>query len=1606
MKIFPDVSTVNISRVFIVLFSNLLVGMLLFAVLAARPSQAAGPWYVAPDGDDSNDCLSPGSPCASIQAAVDKAAAGDTVLVASGVYTKTYPAYSFAVVSIDKNITLSGGWDSAFVNQDGASVVDSKSLHGLGVEVDGNITVIIEHFVIMNSLGSGVRNRYAYITMQDCAIQYNASGITNNDGVVILIDSVVSSNEKEGGIINNGNLTVNNSTISANRNLFYSAGGIFNSGGGSVFLSNSTVRDNWSSRNGGGILNDAGSVTLRNTILAGNMCMRGGVDCWGEITSAGYNLIGNTQGCSFTPATGDLTDVDAGLGLLVGLPGAPAYHPLLPTSPAIDAGDPGGCKDHLGNPLNADQRGAARVGRCDIGAYEYMPAGSGVAVYSYAGAPQCMPPNHPFRTPLQAVILDGIGSPASGLIVTFKAPASGPSGVFYDSSTYTTTALADGSGIATAATLTANGQTGSYTATVEVSGVLTTAEFALGNLGWYAAPGGSDENDCQSPASPCGTLQGALDKAGFLPGDTLLAASGTYTGTGEQVVLIEQDAYLSGGWNTAFDAQEGESVVDGQRARRGLSVMTTGFVEVDRFNFQNGWDIDFAGGIVNYPAATLTLNRVIVANNHGAIGGIFNDYGTINLFDSLIIGNRSDGEGGGAVYNLDGVLKLVNSTVRDNRADASGGIYNWDGILILENSSIENNVAGDYNGGISNWYGLLTAVNSTISGNSARNSGGAILNYEGDVNLANSTVSDNSVYMDGGGIWNQGGEIVSKNSILAGNRAETGLSQDCDGAGEFVSLGYNLLGDMSGCVYTASTGDLAGLDASLGPLVGLPGQPRYHPLLPTSPAIEAGDPAGCVDFQGSSLESDQRGAARVGCCDIGAYEYTTPGLPVSVYAYAGTPQSTLPCQVFREPLRALALDSIGSPAGSITITFSAPSSGASGIFSTSLSITTTEYTQGDGLASAYFIANAITSSYTVTASASGVITPANFLLRNIGWYVAPDGDDENDCVSPGLPCANIDGATGKPGFTQGDTVLVASGIYTGAGAQVVTVSEDVRLSGGWTPDFILQDGVSVIDGQSSRRGIWIADSVKTFIERFSIQNGLASGGDGGGVYLDAFSSLELHESAVFSNTAVSGGGIYQGRASVVNLQDSTVRSNMASTGDGGGIYTRGKLNIAHSTLIDNLAGSGGGVYAYGGAIKLSNTSLDGNAASAGGGGIYASFSMAALENVLFNANRALNGGGMYNRYAEPLFSNVTLSANQASGVGGTLYNDHSSPHVLNSVLCGNQSPGGEQVYNDANSIPVFSYSLVQDGCPVLAVCDHLLAGDPLFVRPASPGADGIWGTPDDDFGDLRLASGSPAIDAGDNDSAPAEALDLGGKPRFFDVLNVADTGNGTPPIIDMGAYETERASTAITITAHLPEPSLVGQPVTVTFLVKPILPVTGTPTGLVTISDGNGAECASSVAIGQCVITPTIAGSKLLTSFYAGDEDFNTSSASELHQVNKANISVSLASSANPSLVGQTVTFTAALSVVAPGSGVPIGEIEFRAGGNLIAGCEAVSLVDGQAICSTTTLPAGTHVITAEYGGNACFNSSTGTLSPDQRVNFRVYLPMMWSSEADPGDGD
>jgi hypothetical protein len=350
-----------------------------------RPARAAGPWYVAPGGSDSNSCVSAGSSCATINGAIGKASSGDTIYVATGTYTSST---GDEVVPIDKSITLSGGWNSEFTAQSGMSTIDGQGARR-SVTVSSGVTASIERFVVQYGLstdslaGGGGINNSGTLTVTNSTITSNTAfifgGGISNSGTMTLNNSAVTANKVRdgvgggGGLYNfGGSLTLNNSTVSSNSvGAGGEGGGILSFlSSGTLILNNSTVTGNIIDYGQGGGLRSSSPVTLRNTLVAGNTSPTGS-DCSGTFTSAGYNVIGNTAGCTFSAAIGDLLNVNA--QLWPNLLGSPGYHPLLPGSPAIDAGNPDGCTDNLGNPLNTDQRGVARVGRCDIGAYEFDP---------------------------------------------------------------------------------------------------------------------------------------------------------------------------------------------------------------------------------------------------------------------------------------------------------------------------------------------------------------------------------------------------------------------------------------------------------------------------------------------------------------------------------------------------------------------------------------------------------------------------------------------------------------------------------------------------------------------------------------------------------------------------------------------------------------------------------------------------------------------------------------------------------------------------------------------------------------------------------------------------------------------------------------------------------------------------------------------------------------------------------------------------------------------------------------------------------------------------------------------------------------------------------
>jgi hypothetical protein len=158
-------------------------------------------------------------------------------------------------------------------------------------------------------------------------------------------------------LINHGNLTLTNSTFAFNTSL---DGGGLQAFDGTVDMRHVTVAYNTATRDGGGIAVNFATVTATNTIIAGNTAANQN-DVWGSLAPASsFNLL-------------DQSAAAAGLGTFGSHGGVTETVPLLPGSPAINAGDPG----FVFNSLEFDQRGAPYVrvfqGRTDVGSYEYQP---------------------------------------------------------------------------------------------------------------------------------------------------------------------------------------------------------------------------------------------------------------------------------------------------------------------------------------------------------------------------------------------------------------------------------------------------------------------------------------------------------------------------------------------------------------------------------------------------------------------------------------------------------------------------------------------------------------------------------------------------------------------------------------------------------------------------------------------------------------------------------------------------------------------------------------------------------------------------------------------------------------------------------------------------------------------------------------------------------------------------------------------------------------------------------------------------------------------------------------------------------------------------------
>ncbi|HUE56184.1 MAG TPA: Ig-like domain-containing protein [Candidatus Udaeobacter sp.] len=207
------------------------------------------------------------------------------------------------------------------------------------------------------------------------------------------------------------------------------------------------------------------------------------------------------------------------------------------------------------------------------------------------------------------------------------------------------------------------------------------------------------------------------------------------------------------------------------------------------------------------------------------------------------------------------------------------------------------------------------------------------------------------------------------------------------------------------------------------------------------------------------------------------------------------------------------------------------------------------------------------------------------------------------------------------------------------------------------------------------------------------------------------------------------------------------------------------------------------------------------------------------------------------------------------------------------------------------------------------------------------------------------------------------------------------TGSTSPVLT-----ETIGKAVSSTSVASSNSPSIIGTLVTLTASV--MSPVTGTLTGTVTFQDGTSALGTGTLSGGTATFSTSglTAGTHSITAIYGGDVNFAGSTSPALMQtVNKVASSISVASSNNPSVSGTAVTLTATSPSAA--AGTPTGVVTFQDGASTLG---TGTLSGGTATFTTSALAGGVHSITAVYGGDANFASSTSPVLTQTVADFSL----------------
>lgn len=822
-------------------------------------------------------------------------------------------------------------------------------------------------------------------------------------------------------------------------------------------------------------------------------------------------------------------------------------------------------------------------------------------------------------------------------------------------------------------------------------------------------------------------IQDAIDAA-ILPGDIVLVADGVYTGPRNTNLDF-------GGKAITVKSENGPQrcVIDCQHIGRG-------------FYFHSGED------------SRSIVEGITVTN--GSAGTNY-DGGGISCYSSPILRQcRITKNSGRGIYCSDGSPTIENCVISQN---VGGGVRCYQSNAIIRQCTIEKNSGGGIN---CSWYARPIVIHCSITGNSTAYSGGGV-NCDSDS-------------------W-----ITVTNTIIRANSASTGPQIAC-ASGIDVSYSDIEGGQAQAYVFPGSTLAWGPGNIDADPEFAFPGD--LH-LMPGSPCLDAGTnaPSGGLppkdaDGNARAIDGDGNGLSTA---DIGPYEYNPQASTMAVsppalqfFAPMGGPNP--PDQALF--IRNAGIDTLNWSVGAMCPWLSAsPNHGTSSgqVGSIMISVDSNALPPGS-----HRCVIAMEDSH--ASNGPRLIEVTVNVTRTLR-----------------VPSAYSTIQSAVDAAVDGDEILVADGTYTGEGNRDIDLrGKRLTIRSEHGPQS------TVIDCEGMGRGFYFhsGEGPETILDGFTITHGRQVGGAGILCYL---SSPTIRQCILLENTATDsemgkgwGGGILCLEGSNPAISDCLILKNISGADGGGGIYCQDSSpQITNCIIRDNRTtlpwGAGGGLALNRCNARFSRCRIEANTTLTVGGGAYISDGEPVFVNCTINGNKAGSddygeGGGIYCTDSSVSLINCTLADNLASSTGGGIYSATSDTLWHNVIAWGNQAPQGSCIAIIGNyqlSALHIAYSDVQGGpsAALIGPWSQLdwgtgnLDADPRFLDPDGPDNDpATW-----EDNNYQLTAGSPCIDSGDNTILPAgSTTDLAGLPRFMDGPGAPNTGNGVPPIVDLGAYET------------------------------------------------------------------------------------------------------------------------------------------------------------------------------------------------------------------------